>query len=365
MRHESVHVPASKVRGGAALAIASGAAWLLLASCAKAPPMEIDWGKMGTGGSSGTTGAGGSDGLTPVQRHGKLSVSGGNLMDEHGAVVQLKGPSSMWLNWETTGYALSRPGLQFLRDDWRASVIRAAMGVEPSGAFLNNPEKAKADVRTVIDNAIALGIYVIIDWHDHTAQAHQAQASAFFAEMAAEYGDTPNVLYEPFNEPTQVSWATVIRPYHQAIVDVIRAADPDNVIILGTSTWSQNVDEAAFDPVAGTNLMYTLHFYSCTHGQPLRAKADAARASGAAVFVTEWGATDSDGGTPAHPMLCLEEAQAWHNWMNAKKISWTAWKLDDGVDQTCYFRAGASVAGNWADAQLNGHAPFVRDRMRD
>ena len=83
------------------------------------------------------------------------------------------------------------------------------------------------------------------------------------------------------------------------------------------------------------------------------------------MFVTEWGATDADGGTPAHPALCLDEAQSWHNWMNAKKISWTAWKLDDGVDQTCYFRAGTPVTGNWTDAQLNGHGPFVRDRMRE
>ena len=339
---------------------------LMLVACAKDPPGQEDWSMKGSGGASGG-GSGGAtnDGLTPVQRHGKLSVSGSDLVDEHGDVVQLKGPSSMWLNWETNGYAISPSGVQFLRDDWHASVIRAAMGVEPSGAYLTNPAKAKADVRAVVDNAIALGLYVIIDWHDHAAHLHRDQAIAFFTEMAQAYGELPNVLYEPYNEPMQVTWANDVKPYHEAVVAAIRAVDPDGVIILGTTTWSQDVDIAARAPVAGTNLMYTLHFYSCTHSQNLRTKADSARAAGKAIFVTEWGATDADGGTTAHPALCLDEAQAWHNWMNHYQISWTAWKMDDGTDQSCYFKPGTPATGNWSDAQLTGHGPFVRDRMRE
>lgn len=338
---------------------------LLASSCAKTPPAVPDWTKP-MGGSTGTIGRpDASDGMTPVQRHGKLRVSGADLVDQGGTPVQLKGPSSMWLNWEDSGFARNAAGVQFMRDDWGASVIRAAMGVDASGAFLINPDKAKTDVRAVIDNAIALGLYVIVDWHDHTAFEHEAQAVAFFREIAQEYGEMPNILYETFNEPEQVSWATQVRPYHQAVVAAIRAVDPDNVIILGTPNWSQNVDEAAALPVAGTNLMYTLHFYSCAHAQPLRSRADTARAMNAALFVTEWGATHSDGGTPDNPTLCLAEAQAWHNWMNAKRISWTAWKFDDCDDRTCYFAGGTQVTGGWTDAQLTGHGPFVRDRMRE
>ncbi|MBC8132510.1 MAG: glycoside hydrolase family 5 protein [Deltaproteobacteria bacterium] len=361
MQDFPVALPAAlTVPAAAAFVLCSG--MLLGASCAKAPPKETDWGSMGSGGSKGPAPV---DGLTPVQRHGKLSVSGTDLVDERGAIVQLKGPSSMWLHWENSGYAHDPAGIQFFRDDWRASVIRTAMGIEPPGAFLSNPESAKADARAVIDNAIALGMYVIIDWHDHNAHLNRAQAVAFFTEIAAEYGDTPNVLYEPFNEPMAVSWMKDVRPYHEAVVAAIRAVDPDNVIILGTPNWSQYVDEAAQNPVPGINLMYTLHFYSCTHSQPFRTRGDRARALGVALFVTEWGATDADGGTPKNPMLCLAEAQAWHNWMNAKHISWTAWKLDDCADQSCFFKPGAPTTGGWPDAQLNGHGPFVRDRMRD
>jgi endoglucanase len=86
-------------------------------------------------------------------------------------------------------------------------------------------------------------------------------------------------------------------------------------------------------------------------------------AAGLPIFVTEWGATNADGGTTG--TLCLPEAQLWHDWMNQHGISWAAWKLDDCADLTCYFKPGAPVTGGWTDAQLNGHAPFVRDRMKE
>lgn len=298
-----------------------------------------------------------------VTVHGQLHVEGNQLLDEQGAAVQLKGPSSMWLNWENAGYAQNPEGIRFLRDNWQASLIRAAMGVDANGAYLVNPDKARTQVRAIVDLAIELGIYVIIDWHDHEAEAHQAEAVAFFTEMATLYGEYPNVIYETYNEPLKVDWTTVIKPYHEAVVAAIRSVDPDNIIILGTPNWSQNVDVAAAAPVDGSNLMYTLHFYSCSHAQSLRNRAETAFTKGLPLFVTEWGATNADGGVTG--TLCLEEAQKWHDWMNGHSISWAAWKLDDCTDLSCYFKAGTPATGNWTDEQLNGHAPFVRDRMRE
>jgi len=279
--------------------------------------------------------------------------------------VQLKGPSSMWLNWENTGYAKDRDGVAFLRDDWNATVIRAAMGVEPAGAYLTDPNRANQAVRDVIDNAIALGMYVIVDWHAHDAQDHLPQAIQFFEQIAREYGQLPNLIYETFNEPLQVSWDNVLKPYHEAVVAAIRAIDPDNLIILGTPRWDQDLASAARNPLVGDNLLYALHFYACTHGQSLRDAGDTALQQNLAVFVSEWGATHSDGGTPAHPEVCEEEAQVFHDWMNLNHLSWTAWKFDDCVDQTCYFPPNTPTTGGWTDEQLSGHARFVRDRMRE
>src|SRR5690606_40194832 len=134
------------------------------------------------GGAGGGDEPPGSD--TPVGRHGALSVEGRQLVDEHGEAVQLKGISSMWLNWDPVGYAVSRDGMRFMRDEWNISVFRIAMGVEADpgeGAYLEEPETNEQKVRTIVENAIELGVYVIIDWHDHDAEAHQAEAEAFFA----------------------------------------------------------------------------------------------------------------------------------------------------------------------------------------
>ena len=302
-------------------------------------------------------------GPTPVEIHGQLRVNGVHVEDASGERVQLKGVSSMWLNWENDGYAEDPTALRWMRNNWDLTLIRASMGVEPDGAYLSDPTKARAQVETIVQNAIDAGVYVLIDWHDHNAHEHQAEAVAFFTEMAQKYGDKPNVLYEPYNEPLEVSWEGVLRPYHEAVVAAIRAADPDNLIVLGTPRWSQDVDVAAKSLLAGENLLYTLHFYSCTHTDWLRGKAETAIAEGAPLFVTEWGATNADGGLDG--AVCLQDAGVWHEWMDAYGIGWTAWKLDNcPQDSTCLLTPNAPKNGGWTSKYLRGHGTFVRARMQ-
>ncbi|WP_374115461.1 cellulase family glycosylhydrolase [Bacillus atrophaeus] len=45
------------------------------------------------------------------------------------------------------------------------------------------------------------------------------------------------------------------------------------MIVVGTGTWSQDVNDAADNPLQDKNVMYSLHFYAGTHGQALRDKA--------------------------------------------------------------------------------------------
>jgi endoglucanase len=322
-------------------------------SAPPAPPPAAEWQAPAT-----------IDPNSPVGRHGQLRVQGTELVDASGAPVQLRGISTMWLNWEDR-YSSSKAGLAWMRDNWNITVFRAAMGVEPEGAYLENPEKALSHLRTVVRNAIDLGVYVLIDWHDHHAHLNEARAIEFFSQISREFGQFPHVLYETFNEPEQVDWSTEIKPYHEAVVPAIRAQDPDNVIILGTRQWSQRVDEAAADPVTGTNLMYTVHFYACDHRDQQRSEAETAYAAGLALFVTEWGATPADGGA-SNPTVCADDAQAWHDWMNERNIGWTAWKLDGCADSSCLLNSDSAPAdGGWTDQWLNGHARFVVDRLLD
>ncbi|HEY4394338.1 MAG TPA: glycoside hydrolase family 5 protein [Polyangia bacterium] len=362
-------------------------------------------GSIGSGGATPAGGHGGSSStidaaadaaagtLNPVATHGQLTVVGTQLQDQHGNPVQLKGVSSQWLNLESKTFPESKSAIQYARDHWKLSVIRAAMGVDTSGGYLGTGTGTNANmagmlskVNTIVENAIDLGIYVIVDWHTSDAVKSNGttlttQATQFFTMMATMYGSTPNIIYEDYNEPTGVTWAQ-IKPYHQMVVAAIRAVDPDNLIVLGTPTWSQDVDLAAADPVAGTNLLYTLHFYACTHGQALINKANTALSMGLPLFVTEFGATPSDGGVTrsGDNDVCEPETNVWFNWMAQNNISGASWKLDQCTDSSCILTSDAPVDGPWTDNYLTqdtggtpvdggekggGHGQFIVNWMRE
>ena len=98
---------------------------------------------------------------------------------------------------------------------------------------------------------------MIIDWHSHHAHDYEAEAIAFFEEMAQTYGEHPNVIYEIYNEPMQISWSNTVKPYSESVIAAIRSIDPDNLIIVGSPTWSQDVDVVAQDPIEGYANFYT------------------------------------------------------------------------------------------------------------
>lgn len=342
-------------------------------------------GQSSGGESAAAGGAFTGDPSTPVGLNGHLHVSGTQLVNQGGQPVQLKGVSSQWLNWEDDGYALNLEALIWMRDNWNLSLIRAAMGAETGaeGSYLDeeDPEGGKAEmmrqVRVIIDNAIEAGVYVLVDFHSHSAHLHEAEAADFFKQIIESYGDVPNVLLEPFNEPTDPSddetleWPT-LKTYFESIVATIRASDTDdneNVIILGTPRWSQDVDHAAASPLTGTNLMYTIHFYSCTHGDALLDVAKQALLDGLPLFATEWGATEADGGVDATP-VCASEGDKWHEWMDANAISWAAWKLDDcdgfgAADTSCILNRDAPLNGGWDESHLNGHGSYVVSKLKN
>ncbi len=332
------------------------------------------------GGGGGSDGWGGAGGLaenlagTPVAKHGHLTISDTYLVSECGARVHLKGVSSHWLNWENDGYALSLEALEFMRDEWNLNVIRAAMGVDPAGAYLDSPAGMLSQVETMIENATEAGVYIIVDYHSHDAEDNQEEAIAFFSDMSERYGHLPNVLFETYNEPDDTSWSE-LRPYHQAVVDAIRASDPDdheNITILGTPTWDQDIDEVIGKTIEDDSSMYTVHFYSCDHTSTYLNRAKNAFGQGVPIFVTEWGATSADGGVDGTP-VCDTEADQWLKWMEANSVGWAAWKLDNcnweiqenGVaDTSCLLSEDAPVDGPWNEDDLNGHAPYVVEWMK-
>lgn len=73
------------------------------------------------------------------------------------------------------------------------------------------------------------------------------------------------------------------------MIPIIRKNTKDALIIVGTPTWSQDVDIAAEDPVTGyDNIMYAVHFYAATHTDNIRNKVTTALSKGLPIFVSEF-----------------------------------------------------------------------------
>jgi endoglucanase len=299
---------------------------------------------------------------TPVGAHGALHVESSRVLDEHGKPVALAGPSFFWSNtdWGQEKF-YNANAVKVFATDWHASIVRAAMGVDAKGGFLQDPAN-EARVEAVVDAAIANGVYVIIDWHSHHAEQYADQAVAFFKRMATKYGRTPNVIYELYNEPLKdVSWSGTIKPYAEKVIAAIRAIDPDNLIVVGTPTWSQDVDLAAAGPLKGTNLLYSLHFYAGTHKQSLRDKADVALNKGAALFVTEWGSVNADG----NGAVDLAETRRWQDYLRAHCLSQAQWAVSDRKEGASLFKPGTSGTGPWSDADLTDSGKLLREVLKN
>ena len=294
---------------------------------------------------------------SPVALHGALSISNGQVVDEHGQPVTLRGMSLFWSQWKPQFY--DEKTIAWLAKDWKVSLIRAAIAVQGKGGYIDDPAAQMKLADAAIGAAIDQGIYVLVDWHAHHPETKAA--IRFFTAVARKYGDTPNIIYETFNEPLpDEDWRTVIRPYHVAVIGAIRAIDPDNLVVAGTQSWSQDVDKAAADPLPFSNLAYTLHFYAGTHKQALRDKADKALALGAALFVTEYGTVNADG----NGAVDLAETQRWWDWMEKHHISYANWSVSDKPESSAALKPGALGDGGWSPDELTPSGALIRDHLR-
>jgi aryl-phospho-beta-D-glucosidase BglC (GH1 family) len=292
--------------------------------------------------------------MTIVEKHGALKVKGNRIYDKNDNPVCLAGMSYFWSNEGWEGKPFYNSGtVSELEKNWNCSIVRVAMGVEDSGGYIQNPVENEATIRKVIDAAILKGIYVIIDFHSHYAFQHEQKAKDFFEMMACDYGDKDNIIYEIYNEPkNDVSWEDDVKPYAEKMISIIREIDPVHLIIVGTTTWSQDVDIAADSPLGmeeERNIAYTLHFYAATHKQDIRDKATYALDRGIALFVTEWGTVNNLGqGNPNY-----HETYQWMNFLHENEISHCNWSVCDKVEGpgdtpgASAFIQGANTEGNW------------------
>lgn len=299
-----------------------------------------------------------------VKDHGKLSVKGTQLVDKNGKIFQLKGMSTHGLAW-FPGF-VNEGAFKTLRDDWNTNVIRLAMYSGENGGYCTggNKEELKLLIDKGVQAATRLGMYVIIDWHvlgDQNPQTYKSEAKAFFEEMSKKYGNYDNVLYEICNEPNGgASWDGDIKPYAEEIIPIIRKNSPDSVIIVGTPTWSQDIDKAADNPLKEKNVLYALHFYAATHTDWLRQRLTDCYNKGLPVFVSEFGTCDASGNGAND----FNQSKQWLTLLDNYGISYCNWNLANKNESSSVFKESASADGNWSSGDYSEAGAWIRKWFR-
>ena len=301
--------------------------------------------------------------LTPVETHGQLRVEGRYILDEAGKKTSLAGPSFFWSNtgWDQERF-YTKGAVETFAKDWKAGIVRVAMGTQGNGSYLEDEAGNIERVVRVINAAIDNGLYVIIDWHSHHAEQDIEEAKLFFTTIAKTYGHTPNIIYEIYNEPLNTTdWASVVKPYSVELIKTIRAIDPDNLIIVGTQSWDQDVDKAADDPITGqSNLLYALHFYAASHKSELRDKAKYAIKKGLPLIISEWGSVSYTGDGE----FDKASTKKWMKFAKKHHLTHLNWAVSDKNESASMFRAGASSDGNWSEEDLTESGRLTRDIIR-
>jgi endoglucanase len=293
-------------------------------------------------------------------KYGRLRVIGRNLCSSEGKPVQLRGISTMGLQWY--GEVVNDKAFLALAKDWKADVVRLALYVG-EGGYASHPE-LKQLVWKGIELAIKHGLYVIVDWHVLTPgnpnDPLYEGAQAFFDEVSRKYGKYPNVLYEIMNEPNgELDWATDLKPYAEKMVATIRANDPEGIILIGSGTWSQDLNVAARDPVMGKNLVYTFHFYAGSHGEGLRSKVRVAMDLGVAVFASEWGTSEASGNGGPY----WNPTKEWLAFLNRHTIGWVNWSLCDKGETSAALKSPAALLKEGRAALLERDSLLVPEKI--
>lgn len=291
-----------------------------------------------------------------VSYNGFLSIKENTLVNQYSEKIMLRGVSSHGIQWFSE--FVNDYNIKTLKK-WGANVFRIAMYTDEGGYLSNHDLKNK--VYDMADMVISNDMYVIIDWHilhDNNPLYNLESAKEFFREVSNKYKDVPNVIYEICNEPNgNTTWDDVYN-YANEVISVIRENSKNSIIIVGTPTWSQDIDKASEKPLTDNLVMYALHFYSGTHKDDLRNRLKSVL-NKIPIFVSEFGVTDASG----YGNIDLEEARTWINYLEENNISWINWSLTNKDEGASFLISNSS--NNISEDYLSTSGQFIKEMLQN
>lgn len=283
-----------------------------------------------------------------------LRVQGTKIVNAKGKTVSLRGVSTHGIAWFPQ-YVNKKAFRSFQK--MGANTIRLAFYSDPGAGY---QKSLYAKVEEGVKAATELGMYVIIDWHilsDGNPKTNQSKAKEFFSYFSKKYASQTNVIYEICNEPNgNVTWKKDIKPYAESMISWIRKNDKDALIIVGTPTWSQDVDVAADDPIQGqSNILYALHFYAATHGDAIRNKLIQAQKKQLPVIVSEFSICDASG----NGAINKKEAKKWMKLLKKYGVGRIAWSLCNKNETASLLKPSCKTTTNIKKSQLSKTGKWI------
>lgn len=298
--------------------------------------------------------------------YGRLHVEGTYLADEDDKLVQLRGVSTHGLGWFPQ--YVNEAAIRQFNEEWGCNVFRLAMYTAEGAGYCTNGDDQKKKLKDLVHKGVQAAIdedmYVIIDWHvlqDQDPNRYKDEAKKFFEEMAKTYKDDPHVIYEICNEPNGGTSWSMIKKYALEVIPVIRKYAPNAIIIVGTPTWSQDVDIAANDPITEyDNVMYALHFYASTHTDSLRNKCKTAVKKGLPIFVTEYGICEASG----NGAINEKQANLWIEMLDGYGISHVMWNLANKNESSSMIAAGNPKVNGFTEKDLSASGKWFVNMLQ-
>ena len=276
---------------------------------------------------------------------GRLRLVENQLSDKNGDPVQLKGWSTFSLHYGEVQGCLGK-GQWELMKQYGANIVRLAMYIDENNSYLSNPSMFKDLVKKSIKETKELNMYCMVDWHvletnGHSGNPndHLSEAKDFFGEISKYCADNgyDHVLYELCNEPT-CGWGQ-IKNYAEALIPSITANQPEAIIIVGTDQWCQKIMEPVSNPIDTAykkNVMYSFHYYACSHYHLLGDFRTAQK--NIPVFVSEWSAVHFNGDGPFCASNSDELIAACENIPQAPQlVSWCVWNWGRKDEASSFF----------------------------
>jgi len=314
----------------------------------------------------------------PVAVH----VVGNHLVDATGATIQLRGVDRSGTEFACTGSSASG-GWSILDQpssvtEQQSIAAMIAWGVNSVRIPLNEdcwlgingvtPIYSGSNYRSAIYNYVQLlhsyGLIAILDLHFNASgsqvstnadgiggggqqvMADESHAPAFWTSVADTFLSDPGVIFDLYNEPTDISWSCWLSggctaPAEegatggwavagmQQLVDVVRATGATQPIMVGGLDWANDLSQwlayEPIDPLSPPQLIASVHVYEGnTCGAPSCWNSEIAPVAARVPVVTgEFGPSSCDG-------AFVDQHLDWADDNGVSYLAWNWGSIDDG-----------------------------------